>query len=129
MNTEQAAGILVENLSLNTLRKMVEHLEKTGEQNPDITRAEKVLKNHFAVTIDRHFDNAVSPGEILFYKYVQVFFPEPIEEMTREQEEQINKLHGLYGEGYLQGYLAGAADLERFFQTLNSKEEQDTIVF
>ena len=129
MNTEQAATAITENLSLITLKKVLRHLEKIGELEPDLTRAERVIKNRFGVILDNHFNNAVNPGDVVFSEMASRFFPVQNEPLTREQEEQRAELYTIYGEGFIRGYIAAAADMEQLLNALNSPEETDTTVF
>ena len=127
MNTTQASEIIVENLTLKTLHKMVKHLQETGEQDADLQRAERVLKNDFYDVIANRFDMAVSPAEKEVAQHSKKIIPSELQ--GQERENMANDLRGFYADAFLQGYIMASADMERFFNFLEQENGEITEVF
>ena len=127
MNTTQASEIIVENLTLKTLQRMVKHLQEAGEQNADLQRAEKILKNYFYEVIANRFDMAISPTEKELQQHLKKIIPE--DKRGLDGNEMECELRGIHADGFIQGYIMAAADMERFFNLLEQEPGEPTEYF
>ena len=118
--------IIVNNLTIQTLQSARRFYIKSGEPAESLTidRVKKLVAEHFDLLLDTHFNDSFSRGDIDFEAEKQSLFAKLPPMDLNARENLASDLWGLFGRGFLNGYLMGVKDAETILNTLNDERTE-----
>ena len=116
---------IANNLTYRTLASAQKYYTVTERGPVSIERAKQLLAEHIDQLLDLQFNSSLGRGEYEFEEASKEIIDSLPAMETKQREDLLSSLWGLYGTGLSAGYIAGMRDMEALLNALHPAERTE----